>query len=244
MMRDRRPDRLYTLLPAHIRARDAEEGRPLEALMRLMAAELEVVEGDIDALYDDWFIETCEDWAVPYIGALVGARPLRPFGEGGGSLRAYVANTLSYRQAKGTIATIEQLARDVTGWPAHAVEFFPLLAWSQNLNRLRPENAVTLSLRDSDAAARVDAPFSRAGADGGRGAGRDRRGSLQHPQCRHLPVAAGKLAPALRVRPAAPARSARRSAGLSGRPVPRRRRTAPASGGSTRSAATSRCSTA
>lgn len=162
MMRDRRPERLYTLLPAHVRARDAEEGRPLEALMRLLAAELEVVEGDIDALYDDWFIETCEDWAVPYIGALVGARPLRPFGEGGGSLRAYVANTLSYRQAKGTIATVEQLARDVTGWPAHAVEFFRLLAWSQNLNRLRPENAATLSLRDSDAAARVDAPFSRA----------------------------------------------------------------------------------
>jgi hypothetical protein len=94
-MRDTALDRLYRLLPGSIRARDAEEGRPLQALMQLLTRELEHFEGDTDALYDNLFIETCEDWVVPYIGDLVGARPLRPFGEGGGSLRAYVANTSS-----------------------------------------------------------------------------------------------------------------------------------------------------
>ena len=99
-MRDRSQDRLYDLLPGHHRARDAAEGRPLQALMRLLTEELNVVEDDLDQLYDNWFIETCEPWAIPYVGALVGARQLRPFGETGGALRAHVANTLSYRQPR------------------------------------------------------------------------------------------------------------------------------------------------
>ena len=32
---------------------------------------------------------------------------------------------------------LEELARDVTGWAAHVVEFFELLMWNQNLNHLR-----------------------------------------------------------------------------------------------------------
>lgn len=38
-------------------------------------------------------------------------------------MRAWVANTLAYRRRKGTALVLEQLARDVTGWPATAVEF-------------------------------------------------------------------------------------------------------------------------
>ena len=34
------------------------------------------------------------------------------------SQRAYVANTLKYRQGKGTSAILEQIARDYTGWNA------------------------------------------------------------------------------------------------------------------------------
>ncbi len=159
-MRDTSLDRLYRLLPGHIRASDANEGRQLQALMEILASELEVVEGDIDALYDNWFIETCEDWVVPYIGDLVGARMLRPFGDG--SLRAYVANTLSYRQAKGTLAVIEQLARDVTGWPAVGVEFFRRLIQAQNVNHVRLGNLATVSLRDADAASLIGSPFETA----------------------------------------------------------------------------------
>jgi len=127
--------------------------------MRILARELEVVEEDIDYLYDNWFIETCEDWVVPYIGDLVGARRLRPFGDGGGALRAYVANTLSYRQAKGTVAVLEQLTRDVTGWPAHAVEFFRRLIQVQNVNHVRPDNLGTVSVQDADGASQAGGPF-------------------------------------------------------------------------------------
>jgi hypothetical protein len=159
-MRDASLDRLYRLLPGHLLALDAKEGRPLQALMQIFARELEVVEGDTEALYDNWFIETCEDWATTYLGDLVGARALRPFGKG--SLRAYVANTLSYRQAKGTLAVVEQLARDVTGWPCVGVEMFQRLIQNQNVNHVRPRNQATMSLRDADLAAQVHGPFERA----------------------------------------------------------------------------------
>ncbi len=168
-MAERSPDRLYALLPAHLRARDAEEGRPLQALMRLLGAELEVVEGDLDTLYDNWFIETCEPWAIPYVGDLVGVRPLRPFGEHGGGLRGHVANTLAYRQAKGAAAALEQMARDVTGWPAVAVEFFQRLIWSQNVNHVRPGALGTASLRDAEAARAAGGPFETAAHSGGAG---------------------------------------------------------------------------
>jgi hypothetical protein len=159
-LRDLSPDRLYRLLPGHMRALDVGEGRALQALMRVFGRELDLVETDIEALYDDLFIETCEPWVVPYIGDLVGARALREFG--GGSLRAYVANTLSYRQAKGTLAVLEQLARDVTGWPVVGVEFFRRLIQSQNVNHVRGDNLATMSLRDADRASLTGGPFEAA----------------------------------------------------------------------------------
>lgn len=168
-MAERAPDRLYRLLPGHHLARDAEAGRPLEALMRILAAELEVVEADIDRLYENWFIETCEPWAIPYIGELVGARPLRPFGEEGGGLRAHVANTLAYRQSKGAAAALEQMARDVTGWPAVAVEFFQRLVWSQNVNHIRSSALGSASIRDAEAARMTGGPFETATHTGAAG---------------------------------------------------------------------------
>lgn len=133
-----KPDQLYELLPAIYRLRDAERGEPLKALLSVMAAQINIVEEDIDQLYENWFIETCEEWLVPYIGDLLGVRPLQGTGDEVFSQRAYVANTLSYRRRKGTLAVLEELARDVTGWPAKAVEFFELLAATQHLQHLRP----------------------------------------------------------------------------------------------------------
>ncbi len=62
---DPRIDRLYQLLPTIQRMRDAEQGYPLQALLRVIAEQVNVVEDDIARLYDNWFIETAEDWAVP-----------------------------------------------------------------------------------------------------------------------------------------------------------------------------------
>src|SRR5262249_53263853 len=68
--------------------------------------------------------------------------------------------TIALRRRKGTLAMLEQLAFDVTGWRARAVEFFQLLGTTQYMNHLRPRNRATLDLRDGLALERIDGPFS------------------------------------------------------------------------------------
>lgn len=151
---DPRLDRLFQLLPASYRMRDSEQGLALQALLRVISEQVNVVEDDIARLYDNWFIETAEDWVVPYIADLVGYVPAP---DGGGARaptleralipRREAANTIRYRRGKGRLGLLELLARDVAGWPAHAVEYFKLLGWHQNLNHQHPERARLAGLR-------------------------------------------------------------------------------------------------
>jgi hypothetical protein len=152
-------DRLYHLLPAVYRLRDSTQGVPLRALLSLIEEEYGALELDIQGLYENWFIETCQEWVVPYIGDLLGVRPLYPASPGTFSERAYVAHTLDYRRRKGTATMLEQLAVDATGWPAHVVEFFQLLATTQYLNHLRPQNVITPDLRDTNKLELLGGPF-------------------------------------------------------------------------------------
>ena len=64
-------EELYALLPAVYRLRDAELGHPLRGLVAILAEQAEAVDADIERLYDNWFIETADRWAVPYIGDLL-----------------------------------------------------------------------------------------------------------------------------------------------------------------------------
>jgi len=153
-------ENLYNLLPAIYRQRDAELGKPLEALLGVIAEQVEVVEKNMDNLYEDWFIETCYPWVVPYIGDLLGARLLNE-GIGGGTLdeRAYVGNTISYRRRKGTVSMLEELSANITGWQAKVVEFFQLLETTQNLNHLRLGNLRTPDIRNENSLELLDTPF-------------------------------------------------------------------------------------
>ena len=153
---------LYELLPAIYRLRDRQQGEPLRALLGVIDQELRAIEADIDGLYRNLFIETCDEWVVPYIGDLLrvgGVHVARPQGF---SQRAYVANTLAYRRRKGTAAVLEQLARDVTGWPARVVEFFARLATTQHLNHVRLSNVRTPDLRETNHLELLGGPFERA----------------------------------------------------------------------------------
>ncbi|MGN6810836.1 MAG: hypothetical protein ACTHMP_08170 [Thermomicrobiales bacterium] len=165
-------DRLYNLLPAIYRLRDADQGEPLRALLRVISEQVNVVEADIDQLYTNWFIETCQDWVTPYLGDLIGYQPIHEAGEPNqaataeGQLRnrivfprCDVANTTAARRRKGTLALLEQLANDVAGWPARAVEFYALLGLTQPLNHLRLGRGRTADLRRGDALDRLDGPF-------------------------------------------------------------------------------------
>ncbi len=129
---------LYGLLPAVYRIRDAERGEPLQALLSVIAEQMGVLEEDLQRLYDDQFIETCADWAIPYVGDAVGYRALHGEIASVQHPRAEVADTIALRRHKGTAAMLEVLAREVTGWDARTVEFFELLAITQYMNHLRP----------------------------------------------------------------------------------------------------------
>ena len=145
-------DRLYGLLPAVYRLRDAEQGKPLRALIEAFAQQFAALEENVEQLYDDQFIETCADWVAPYIGDLIGYRPLHGVAPRVASPRAEVANTIAYRRRKGTALMLEQLAQDVTDWPAHTVEFFQLLTTTQYMKHIRLQAPATANLRDLQAA--------------------------------------------------------------------------------------------
>ena len=74
--------------------------------------------------------------------------------------RADVAKTIYYRRRKGTLPMLEELARDVTGWPAHAVEYFELLGWTQWVrNHLRSHSLRTPDIRSVERMDRLDGAF-------------------------------------------------------------------------------------
>jgi hypothetical protein len=138
--------RLYSRLPGHYRVYDAERGQPLLALLRVVGAQMANVRQDLDALWDNFFIETCDDWVVPYIGALVGANLLQqPVGQ---SNRLDVWNTVVWRRSKGTPQMLQALSDAISGWPADLAEFFLSLGWSQNINTVRLNRPLTPDLHD------------------------------------------------------------------------------------------------
>jgi hypothetical protein len=126
------------------------EGGPLRSLMSIIAEQARVVEENLAQLYDDQFAETCAPWVLPYLGDLIGITGLPSAGLAALNPRAEVGHTIGYRRRKGTAAVMEQLGRDVTRWPARAVEFFQLLATTQYLNHLRPENQSFISVRGAE----------------------------------------------------------------------------------------------
>jgi hypothetical protein len=148
------PDHLYELVPAVYRLRDADQGYPLKALLRVATEQYDVLEDDIAKLYENWFIETCEDWVVPYIGGLIGYEMLN-----GPVSRREVAQTIALRRRKGTLAAVEEVAGAISGWPVKAVEFYRRLAVNQNINVLHLDRGRTAELRDADALDEIYGPF-------------------------------------------------------------------------------------
>ncbi len=142
---------MYNLLPAIYRGRDVEYGEPLRALFATIELERETLEEDIDQLYENWFIETCDEWVVPYIGDLLGMSGMHAGSGETFSLRAFVANTLAYRRRKGTTAVLEQVARDLTGWNARAVEYLDQICVTQNVNTSMPPTPTSADIRSLNA---------------------------------------------------------------------------------------------
>lgn len=129
---------LYDRLPEIYKIKDEEQspGDQLKNYLSLIEKAFDAIDENIESLYCDLFIETCDDWVIPYIGDLLGASHINgdPW-----TLRADVADTVALRKRKGTLGAVERLTRDLTGWVVHCVELRENLVWNQHLNHMKPD---------------------------------------------------------------------------------------------------------
>ncbi|CAD5367089.1 conserved hypothetical protein [Rubrivivax sp. A210] len=188
--------RLYRLLPSVYRERDIAAGGALRALLGVIGEQVEIVQGDIDQLYDNWFIETCDDWVVPYIGELIGYRTPAVADDGDGAaeparLRALVprrdvGNALRWRRRKGSAAVLEEVASAVCGWPCRAVEFGRFLAGTASLRDPGLPPSRLAPVRDAAVCSGAGSPFDSLS----HGVDLRRASSTQRPG-RHGPLSLG-----------------------------------------------------
>lgn len=117
-------EKIWSLIPQVYRDEDDRAATPgrLRALVELLAEQAAVARRSIDRLWADTRIDEADDWAVPYLGALVGARPVSARNRAG--RRANVARTILYRRRQGTARLPELLADDIADWDAVASEAF------------------------------------------------------------------------------------------------------------------------
>jgi hypothetical protein len=126
--------KLWTLLPGVYQAEDSpdpDEAGPLEELVDRIGVQIAVVRRSIDRLWEDQMIETCDDWVIDYIGDLLATNLVASLDARG--RRVDVGKTIYYRRRKGTVAPLEELAGDITGWTVRVVEFFRRLGRTRHL---------------------------------------------------------------------------------------------------------------
>jgi hypothetical protein len=124
-------DKLWALLPSIYRTLDptsafdpttTQQAGPLREIVDRIGATAAVLRRSIDRMWEDQSIESCDDWVIPYIAAQLATNLVS--GMDARQQRLDVANTIYYRQRKGTIPVLEEIAKDVTGWEARVVETF------------------------------------------------------------------------------------------------------------------------
>lgn len=120
-------EKLWEMIPAIYRNEDglADEPGALRALVQVIAGQAAILRRSQDELWDDQFIDLCNEWAVPYIGDLVATRLLSALNKRG--RRIDVAKTIYYRRRKGTPRILEELISDISGWEGKLVEQFERL---------------------------------------------------------------------------------------------------------------------
>lgn len=132
-------EKIWDWIPSVYKDEDGLAAKPdvLRSMVQILARHAAIARRSIDRLWDDQFIELCDDWAIPYIGDLVGTRLVHELNRRG--RRIDVARTIFYRRHKGTPLVLEILIQDITGWEGTVVESFSRLARTRH--RLDPEPA-------------------------------------------------------------------------------------------------------
>lgn len=121
-------EKLWSWVPELYRTLDAEPAanNALRALIAIVAAEAAILRRDIDRLWEDQAVELCDDWALAYLGALVGAKPLSRANPRGSRLA--VARAIAWQRRKGTPTVLRMAIRDIAGIEGVVAESFRRLA--------------------------------------------------------------------------------------------------------------------
>ncbi|MCG8491027.1 MAG: phage tail protein, partial [Sneathiellales bacterium] len=116
------PDLLDLIPPLDRLNPDKKENEELAILLSVLQSQSDAIAANIDLLYDNWFIESCSDWVVPYIAELLEIPSELADAVQIPRQRALVANTIAYRAYRGTARALECALQDATGWPVFLVE--------------------------------------------------------------------------------------------------------------------------
>ncbi|WP_118136114.1 hypothetical protein [Oceanicella sp. SM1341] len=115
-------EKIWALVPGLYRDEDARSRTPgaLRALVEVLAGQAAAERRSIERLRADAQVTDCDDWALPYIGALLATRLVSELN--GAGRRNDVLNTIRYRRLGGTLRLLPLLADDIAGWDAAASE--------------------------------------------------------------------------------------------------------------------------
>ncbi len=132
---------LYQLLPAVYRNRDNTSASELGDLGKYLDAcgeLLDLVRGTLDQRLADSFPDNppageraCQEWLLPYFAQLVDVRLVSPDPRG---QRDEVAQAVAWRQRKGTVACIEEIAQSVGGVEVEVQEGWRRVATTPRLD--------------------------------------------------------------------------------------------------------------
>lgn len=150
---------LRDLLPRFYWAREAGDGA-LAALVAALADEYERLRGNVEGLYDEFFIQTCSPAIVPYIGYGVGVAGLGPVHGPGVGDRAWVGRIVGLRRRKGTLATAARAVAAATEWAIFLQDGRDATAHTQSVLYPHPDRGQLVDVSQAAAARESDAPWS------------------------------------------------------------------------------------
>src|SRR5215218_60314 len=113
---------LYKLLPAIYQEYDTnEENNVLREFLKIIGSQAATIRQDIDGLLNNFFINSCEEWVIPYIADLTAAKVVP---NSSLNSRLDTQNTIRWRKLKGTQMGLVDLIRNTINRNAKVKEAF------------------------------------------------------------------------------------------------------------------------
>lgn len=158
---ERPPDEtLYPLLPAVYRRGDRAQGEPLRALLAVLETQLARLRDELGAQYDNWFVETCEAWVLPYLGRLLGDPHALTDYDSWADPRSWVGWLQELRRWQGTPGALERAVHAITGWHVHVTEFQRQLGVLQRADSPQPARGSLADVRRQRSMRLCGGPFN------------------------------------------------------------------------------------